>query len=992
MNSLHYLPKMLFGVTFFLIQTVLQAQVPIYTWQDLHAIRNNLTGHYVLMNNLGPSDPGYQTYAGDAAHSGMGWEPIGTMSHKFSGMLDGNGYTIDGLRISRSGSDEVGLFGVISGGAIQNLQLTDINYRGRDGVGALAGAVVGVSGAAFNWLFQRCSVIGTIQARHQAGGLVGSVTGTQPLGIVHVFTQVYLTGGHQLGGIAGELDTAQLLILQASSATTCEGLDGVGGFIGHANNAVLNIRNSFSYGRIQGTLARGGVVGKSTGGDYQHDGVYWDMTSAQQALTAQPTGILGLTTGEMRGYAAADFMTLLDFQCVWELNEFDYPTLSTPTPMELIFETSVPMSGISLPLSGTVAVRADWGDGSFSDVHTAGILNHTYQNPGQYTVRIYYQLSQFGTGAGSWPNADKLVEVVSFGCTALRSLSGAFHGATQLGRVPQTLPAGINDLSHSFRGATAFDQDISLWDVSLVTNMTDMFLDAGLSTENYDALLISWSAQDISSGVHFHAGNALYTCGQEAEAARWRLISVFGWSIQDGGSSALEQWPDIFAFIVDEQQALGEEISLALMIYDGTELLNFNGQISMQLLRAEGVVADETSRFAVKGVALFDGLLLDTPGQYTLRASLCSQQYQGLSAPIQSYQLYGGELGDGHALAELSGCVGGAIIRNEDTGVNFCTIQEAIDDIGTLSGHTITIPGGEYQENINTNDKQLRLVPGPGCVDIIGGLILSAGDRLFFNIAGADACSGVPQVRVTGQVQLNDAQLAISDTEESTLTLMTSTEQIIGSFANRTLVSNAIRAYQINYGQSIQLSPCCDGLLDLGVFKGTRSPDAINPAGHKLEIRVRPRTDIAHAVHAAGIFTLRSLTENNIVFSNLGGAAQAYEQVNTMTDGPFTYYFFSFEQETAVNWLADEEYSMVWLSYDCSIGDALIELSNDAFTLANNGGYYQELGPEEGPFVEAQGIFYAPSVQGPARLTLSIGNDGPVCTIMPLQLSSQVSG
>ena len=53
----------------------------IQTWNDLDAIRNNLDGDYVLMNDLEC-----------AANSGRGWQPIGTSTNPFTGTFDGQGY------------------------------------------------------------------------------------------------------------------------------------------------------------------------------------------------------------------------------------------------------------------------------------------------------------------------------------------------------------------------------------------------------------------------------------------------------------------------------------------------------------------------------------------------------------------------------------------------------------------------------------------------------------------------------------------------------------------------------------------------------------------------------------------------------------------------------------------------------------------------------------------------------------------------------------
>ena len=64
--------------------------------------------------------------------------------------------------------------------------------------------------------------------------------------------------------------------------------------------------------------------------------------------------------------------------------------------------------------------------------------------------------------------------------------------------------------------------------------MSGMFLNATLSTSNYDALLIGWSALTLQNGVTFHGGNSKFSTGAAA-TARQNLIDNFSWTITDGG-------------------------------------------------------------------------------------------------------------------------------------------------------------------------------------------------------------------------------------------------------------------------------------------------------------------------------------------------------------------------------------------------------------------------------------------------------------------------
>ena len=75
--------------------------------------------------------------------------------------------------------------------------------------------------------------------------------------------------------------------------------------------------------------------------------------------------------------------------------------------------------------------------------------------------------------------------------------------------------------------AEAFDQDLSSWDVSNVSNMENMLSLSGISESNYDNILIGWSGQNVLNNVSLGAENLIY-CNSYNE--RQSLIDNFSWN------------------------------------------------------------------------------------------------------------------------------------------------------------------------------------------------------------------------------------------------------------------------------------------------------------------------------------------------------------------------------------------------------------------------------------------------------------------------------
>lgn len=94
--------------------------------------------------------------------------------------------------------------------------------------------------------------------------------------------------------------------------------------------------------------------------------------------------------------------------------------------------------------------------------------------------------------------------------------------------------SGWTSMSLTFFSANSWDQDIGMWNIGLVTSASQMIESSGLSTANYDKLLIGWAAQapNIQTGVIFTRGPQ-YTVA--AQAARNVLVGTYLWAINDGG-------------------------------------------------------------------------------------------------------------------------------------------------------------------------------------------------------------------------------------------------------------------------------------------------------------------------------------------------------------------------------------------------------------------------------------------------------------------------
>ena len=241
----------------------------VSTLCQLQEIRYDTAAHYRLANDI------------DAKQShewrdGKGFPPI----ESFSGSLDGSGHSILSLLINPGQTDHVGLFGKLSGGALQRLALVNVTVRGRDVVGALAGSVEA------NGSIKGSTVTGLIVGRDRVGGVAGENHGLIKLS--HSESTVSGTvdsqgHGNAIGGLVGR-NAWGARIRSSHARGSVSGADNVGGLVGFTE---ASIYHSHAQSTVSGHQYAGGLVGNN----------YGFISGSYSAGAVSGTGVVGGLVG-----------------------------------------------------------------------------------------------------------------------------------------------------------------------------------------------------------------------------------------------------------------------------------------------------------------------------------------------------------------------------------------------------------------------------------------------------------------------------------------------------------------------------------------------------------------------------------------------------------------------------------------------------------------------------------------------------------------------
>ena len=316
----------------------------ISDWNDLDNVRNDLTGDYVLVNDL---DSGTDGYAG----IGDDWE--GDTFRDFTGTFNGDGFEIRDLDITALGSgfDGEGLFANIDAAdaVIENLHVDGV-IEGPDRIGLLCGRVD--SGTIKN-----CS--GSGQVINTGGDTGHGFIGRNGDIVENCVSHVDVTSdGNRVGGLVGQNGGP---VTDSYATGSVEGDEEVGGLVGRNNGTVTE---SYATGSVEGGEDVGGLVGRSFGDEIDS---YWDTeTSGQSTSDGDATG---LTTAEMQGSEAETNMGGFDFENVWDsVLESDNDTTADGYPIlfSLDRENQLEGQGVLLTFDLSVQTNAATDIGNFA--------------------------------------------------------------------------------------------------------------------------------------------------------------------------------------------------------------------------------------------------------------------------------------------------------------------------------------------------------------------------------------------------------------------------------------------------------------------------------------------------------------------------------------------------------------------------------------------------------------------------------------------------
>ena len=354
----------------------------------------------------------------DANDEYPNWEPIGTLAAPFTAEFNGNGHSISRLRI-RSGAQDAGLFGRLSGATVRHLNLLKADVSSTSShiystAGALAGMITG----------------------KKPMTMTGGMPATAAL-IAGVVEDVYVTGrvvgtASHVGGLAGHVRQRATIKSSCANATVSSAATGldprVGGLIGTVNSAdamsPADIFGVCALGDVHAVGAdakAGGLIGMATGTDVNIRAAYARGDVSATGGRSAAGGLVGLSyatnleitasysTGKISAGRRARAL-VGEGSPAFTNSYWDSDTSGIPDDDDDVAPEGKTSSDLKAPVSET-GIYADWDDLNLGE--PAAVSPWRFGTTSQYPVLNWGDLTEADQRVDYDSDNDGLIEITT---------------------------------------------------------------------------------------------------------------------------------------------------------------------------------------------------------------------------------------------------------------------------------------------------------------------------------------------------------------------------------------------------------------------------------------------------------------------------------------------------------------------------------------------------------------------------------------------------
>ncbi|MGY6521966.1 MAG: PKD-like domain-containing protein, partial [Mongoliitalea sp.] len=803
----------------------------IATWQNLYWISQNSSEwgkHFVQTADIDFADASTAITTWDG---GAGWTPIGLSSfvNPFSGIYNGDGYTISNLFINRPLSDRIGLFGGTNNATITNLGLLNVSVIGRDNVGALSGEMENTS-------ISKCFVSG--------GNVVGQPTGIGPFNLGALIGRA-LSGG-ALSDIYTNVLVQSLDLINGNSSGLVGGFSFTQPSISNVYIAGLIHPDALGPGFPFGPSFIRHIIGQGyTSGNCSN--CFFD-NSINTSVSAN--GATGRTTFQMQQQST---FTNWDFQCevengtadIWGIDEGNgYPVLSVfgfVQSCPCLVNAIEPSNGDGLSLATAYQIS------SFEN------LLWITEDPSRWD-KFYIQTANInasvtGTDTGCFPE----------GWSPIGNSSTKFTGSYDGGGYTIT-GLSINRPTTDRVGLFGDTEGATISNLGLI--------DVNIIGANLVGGLIGVSAGGGSVSQCFVVGGEISGNNSEDGFIGGLIGRIFSGTTVN----------NVYTIVVVENRTNTQPAAGLIGQYDGISITNayVAGPVNPNAISPGGPIPASVNRRAI-GTSN-GGFCNNCFFNNTVNPSVLAGQGQGRSTAqmllrstftgfdfdaiwtmqtlvlngFASYPYFGFQVFDA---SEAPGAVPAGVSNRTQT-LNFTSVQLAIDL--AAAGDEITMGIGTYVENVSTigaGGVSLSTGNSPGCTTIDGNFTLTSDDEFLVEIEGETVCTEYDRLTVTGNVVLGGADLIIdlsfAPAISTSFTILEYNGTLTGTFAQTGTfqVSFGSQVYDvtIDYGTgsnsaiTLEISPC--------------TPPAIDPLSGEQNICQGASTTFTTGATPGGTFT-----------------------------------------------------------------------------------------------------------------------------------------